>query len=98
MVRVMASRPAIPSQILDINGELITEFFSDEKRDLIPITSLPENQIYALLTREDAPFYQHTGVSLGGFIRAIINIKSTLLFLDFLNKLYKFILYYITFL
>ncbi len=73
MDELMASRPAIPSQILDINGELITEFFSDEKRDLIPITSLPENQIYALLTREDAPFYQHTGVSLGGFIRAIIN-------------------------
>ncbi len=73
MDELMASRPAIPSQILDINGELITEFFSDEKRDLIPITTLPENQIYALLTREDAPFYKHTGVSLGGFIRALIN-------------------------
>lgn len=73
MDELMASRPAIPSQILDINGELITEFFSDEKRDIIPITTLPENQIYALLTREDAPFYKHTGVSLGGFIRALIN-------------------------
>jgi len=73
MDELMASRPAIPSRLLDINGELITEFFSDEKRDIIPITSLPENQIYALLTREDAPFYKHTGVSLGGLIRAVIN-------------------------
>jgi len=70
---LITSRPAIPSQLLDINGELITEFFSDEKRNLIPITSIPENQIYALLTREDAPFYKHTGVSLSGLIRAIIN-------------------------
>ena len=72
-------RTAIPSQLLDINGRLITEFFSDEKRSLIPITSIPEVQIHALLTREDAPFYKHTGVSLGGFIRAIIN--NTLYFL-----------------
>jgi len=70
---LITSKPAIPSQLLDINGELITEFFSDEKRNLIPITSIPENQIYALLTREDAPFYKHTGVSLSGLIRAIIN-------------------------
>jgi len=73
MDELMASRPAIPSRILDINGELITEFFSDEKRDLIPITSLPEDQLYALLTREDAPFFEHTGVSLMGFVRAVIN-------------------------
>ena len=67
------SRPAIPSQLLDINGEVITEFFSEEKRNLIPITTISEDQIYALLTREDAPFYKHTGVSLSGLMRAIIN-------------------------
>jgi len=70
---LITSRPAIPSQLLDINGELITEFFSDEKRNLIPITAIPENQVYALLTREDAPFYKHSGVSFSGLIRAIIN-------------------------
>lgn len=73
MDELLASRPAIPSRLLDVNGELITEFFSDEKRDLIPITSLPEDQIYALLTREDAPFFKHSGVSLGGFLRAATN-------------------------
>ncbi|PIE04068.1 MAG: penicillin-binding protein, partial [Spirochaetales bacterium] len=72
MDELMASRPAIPSRLLDINGELITEFFSDEKRDIVPITSLPENQIYALLTREDAPFFEHKGVAVGGLFRAFI--------------------------
>lgn len=71
MDELISSRPAIPSKVLDINGELITEFFSDEKRDMIPITELPENQIYALLTREDAPFFEHTGFSVGGFFRAL---------------------------
>lgn len=68
---IMASRQAIPSRVLDRNGELITEFFSDEKRDIIHITSLPENQIYAILTREDAPFFKHTGFSVVGFLRAL---------------------------
>ncbi|MCG8454066.1 MAG: PBP1A family penicillin-binding protein [Spirochaetales bacterium] len=70
MDELIANRPAIPSRVLDINGDLITEFFSDEKRDLIPITSLPEVQIQALLTREDAPFFEHTGISIVGLLRA----------------------------
>lgn len=73
MEELTTSRPALPSQLLDINGRLITEFFSDEKRNLIPITAIPENQIYALLTREDVLFYKHTGISFGSFIRAAIN-------------------------
>jgi len=73
MDELNASRPSLPTRVLDINGELITEFFSDEKREIIPITSLPKIQIYALTTREDALFYKHTGVALGGFIRALLN-------------------------
>ena len=70
MDELISSRPALPSRVLDINGELITEFFSDEKREITPLTSLPENQIYALLTREDSNFFKHTGFSLEGFLRA----------------------------
>ena len=53
--------PALPSQILDINGNLITEFFSDEKREMVSINDLPENLIYALITREDGDFFEHNG-------------------------------------
>lgn len=73
MDELNASRPSLPSRVLDINGELITEFFAEEKREIIPITSLPKIQIYALTTREDALFYKHTGVALSGFIRALFN-------------------------
>lgn len=79
MDELMASRPAIPSRLLDINGELITEFVSDEKRDIVPITSLPENQLYAVLTREDAPFFEHTGFSVTGFFRAMYQNTRRLL-------------------
>ena len=64
---------AIPSKILDINGELITEFFSDEKREIVPLDSVPDNQIQALLTREDDNFFDHNGVSIRGFFRALFN-------------------------
>ncbi len=72
MDELIASRPAIPSRVLDINGNLITEFFSDEKREILPINSLPENLIYAVLTREDTPFFEHNGFSFTGFLRAFL--------------------------
>ena len=66
--------PALPSQILDINGNLITEFFSDEKREIVSINDLPESLIYALITREDGSFFKHNGFSLYGTLRAVVKI------------------------
>ncbi len=66
--------PALPSQILDINGNLITEFFSDEKREIVSINDLPESLIYALMTREDGTFFKHNGFSLYGTLRAVVKI------------------------
>ncbi len=66
--------PSLPSQILDINGKLITEFFSDEKREIIPIDELPRHLIQALITREDQDFFNHNGFSIKGFSRAFWNI------------------------
>ncbi|MDC7234435.1 MAG: PBP1A family penicillin-binding protein [Spirochaetales bacterium] len=63
--------PALPSQILDINGELITEFFSEEKREIISLQDLPESLIYALITREDSNFFEHNGFSIMGTMRAL---------------------------
>ena len=55
---------ALPTRLLDINGELITEFSSDEKRELITIDRLPQHMFNALLTREDRTFYRHSGYSV----------------------------------
>lgn len=67
---------ALPTKLLDINGELITEFSSDEKRELIALDRLPQIMIDALLTREDRIFYEHRGFSAKAIIRAVIGILT----------------------
>ncbi|WP_428771414.1 PBP1A family penicillin-binding protein [Treponema sp. HNW] len=63
---------ALPTKLLDINGELITEFASDEKREIITIAELPQHVIDALITREDNIFFKHAGFSLKAITRAVI--------------------------
>ncbi|MCQ2573840.1 MAG: PBP1A family penicillin-binding protein [Treponema sp.] len=63
---------ALPTSLLDINGELITEFSSDEKRELISYQDLPQHLIDALITREDRIFFSHNGYSLKALFRAVI--------------------------
>ena len=62
--------PALPTKILDINGNLITEFSADEKRALVSLNELPRHLIYAVLAREDPDFYNHRGFSVRGLARA----------------------------
>ena len=62
---------ALPTKLLDINGELITEFASEEKRDIISIKKLPQQMIDALIAREDKRFYKHEGFSLLALFRAV---------------------------
>ena len=64
--------PALPSRILDIRGDLITEFSLDEKRELINYGDISPNLIAALLAREDRLFYEHKGFRIKSIIRAII--------------------------
>lgn len=63
---------ALPTKLLDINGEFITEFASDEKREIISLNRLPQHMIDALLTREDRIFYKHHGFSFKAVMRAVI--------------------------
>ena len=73
-----ATELALPSQILDTEGRLLMEYFSEEKRDLVPIDELPKHLIYALVTREDQNFFRHNGFDLEGFLRAFWNnIRGT---------------------
>jgi len=63
--------PALPTRILDIHGDLITEFASEEKREIITLSELPPHMVNALLTREDQIFYQHKGFSVKSLARAV---------------------------
>lgn len=77
-VNTMNSEPftqfeeALPTRLLDIHGELITELVSDEKREIISLDQLPPLMIDALLTREDRVFYEHRGYSAKAVLRAVI--------------------------
>ena len=62
---------ALPTKLLDINGEVITEFASDEKREIISYQQLPQNLIDALITREDRIFFSHKGFSFKALMRAV---------------------------
>ena len=63
---------ALPTKLLDINGEVITEFASDEKREIISYQKLPQDLIDALITREDRIFFSHKGFSFKAVMRAIV--------------------------
>ncbi|MDR0302140.1 MAG: PBP1A family penicillin-binding protein [Treponema sp.] len=64
--------PALPTKILDVHGTLITEFASDEKRELVSLSELPRHLIHAVLAREDPDFYNHRGFSIKAIFRAFV--------------------------
>lgn len=64
--------PALPTRILDIHGDVITEFASEEKRELITLEDMPAHAINALISREDRSFYDHGGFTLKSIMRAVI--------------------------
>jgi penicillin-binding protein 1A len=66
--------PALPSLILDRRGKLISQYFAEEKREIVDLDELPPYLIYALIAKEDRTFYGHIGFSLKGFLRAAWNI------------------------
>jgi len=68
--------PALPTKILDIHGELITEFSAEEKRELVSIDELPRHLIYAVIAREDQDFYRHRGFSLRAIFRAFVGVVT----------------------
>ncbi len=65
---------ALPTQVFDIQGRLITQFFSEEKREMISLEELPKHLVYALVTREDQDFFKHKGFSVRGTFRAAVNV------------------------
>lgn len=67
-------KPSLPSVILDRNGNIISELVGVEQRTLVEFNDLPKHQVFALLTREDNPFFQHSGFSVRGFTRAVFSI------------------------
>ncbi|GAA4283736.1 transglycosylase domain-containing protein [Brevibacterium daeguense] len=73
----LEERPlAEPSRIEDRNGELLTEFYW-QNREEVPLDKVSEHMQDATLAVEDHRFYEHDGVDLQGIARAIVtNVLS----------------------
>lgn len=68
-----SKKPSLPSVLLDRNGKVITEFYSDEKRDIVSLEAVPEFLVQGLLAWEDESFYHHHGVNPIAIMRAMVN-------------------------
>ncbi len=62
-------RPKLPLRIYTSDGALIGEF-GEERRNLTPISDIPQVMKDAVLSIEDARFYKHGGVDYLGVVRA----------------------------
>ncbi len=65
-------RPPLASRVLDADGNVIGEFFT-ERRTLVVVSQLPAHVRNSFLAAEDADFYRHTGIDYFGIIRAVLN-------------------------
>lgn len=69
-------KPILASKVFSSDGEIIGQFFI-ENRIETNIDSLPKHLIEALIATEDKNFYDHWGVDLGRFFKAMVkNIIS----------------------
>ncbi len=59
------------SKILDRNGKLIYEMYSDKRRTSVQLNQIPETMIKATLAIEDANFYRHGGFDFRGILRGL---------------------------
>jgi hypothetical protein len=59
------------SRVYDRRGELLAEFYK-ERRTVVPVESLPEHLIQAVVAAEDKNFYGHAGVDWTAVARAVV--------------------------
>ena len=64
-------RPAISSQIFDVNGKVITTIHSVENRLPVSLSKIPKDLQSAFLAAEDIRFYQHMGIDIRAIARAV---------------------------
>lgn len=65
-----------PLRVYSSDGKLIGEF-GEQRRTPLSFEELPDLYIKALLSAEDAEFYDHSGVSIKGLLRAASQLLKT---------------------
>src|SRR5450432_2579457 len=69
--RLDTYRPKQVTRILDRNGAPIGELGS-EKRTVVPYDAIPKLLVEAVVSAEDADYFQHSGLNYRGMVRAFL--------------------------
>ncbi len=69
-------QPPQTTRILDRNGELLGEVFS-ERRTVVEMEVIPRHLVLCVLAAEDADFYRHEGLDYPGIVRALLRDVRT---------------------
>jgi penicillin-binding protein 1A len=56
-------RPSAATEVLDRDGKVLTEYCDRKFRIWIPVSSLPEIVVHAVVTAEDDTFFEHDGIN-----------------------------------
>jgi penicillin-binding protein 1A len=64
-------QPSSVSRIYSSDQVLLAELYA-ERRDVVPLSQVPEYLKTALITTEDRTFYTHSGIDLKGVLRALV--------------------------
>ena len=65
-------RRAQTTKIYDRNGSLITDFYVEQDRILVPLDKMSPNLLKAVIAVEDKRFYKHEGVDFRAIARALV--------------------------
>ncbi len=65
------------TEVFDVMGRRVGEF-STEQRYYVSLENIPKYVIHAFISAEDSNFYQHSGISIKGILRATwVNLRNS---------------------
>ena len=70
-------KPDAGTKVYSYDGELIAEFYHENRRIIIPYDKIPEKLRLAFVAGEDSSFYTHHGIDPFGIVRAAFKYMTT---------------------
>jgi penicillin-binding protein 1A len=66
----------LATEIISSDGKTLGKFFLDDNRTDIGYSELPQSLVQALISTEDARFYDHSGIDFRGTLRAVMYLGT----------------------
>lgn len=68
--RLATDKPIVSTKIYDRNGILLYKIYKNENRSIVNLDQIPATLQQATISIEDKDFYEHSGFSIKGILRA----------------------------